>query len=330
MLPPDKADGLKMELVKSGLIPAFVAVVVAVVGVGLNQLVERHNKTTEAENTARVVERNLWEAEDALSRSYSDRRYRLYGLEVNIPLDDEKRLADKLHDSYAQVAAAAAVYRLEVARASEKHPFVQDDVVQLACAAETVARGRKALNEVTEVAGSTVQKDVRSSTRACRGETVRDVAQLFYDNYVDGNGTDACDHLFGKAVKTMKRKSPNCDEDVPRPEHPPELHPYARATFGSDKVDGGTEIVNVKLQTAAGRTVANLVMSDKDKDNYWHIDEVRHLKTVTLPRIKGKEKGTAQHGSSSLRRDSARGDGRRLPPVLGPATARSVAPTSPD
>ncbi|HKN42685.1 MAG TPA: hypothetical protein VJW23_02080, partial [Propionibacteriaceae bacterium] len=154
------------ELVKSGVIPVVVAVIVAVVGVALNQYIEHRNKTTEAENTARVVERNLWAAEDALNRSYSDRRYRLYSLEVNIPLDDEKLLADKLHDSYDQVAAAAAAYSLEVARASEKHLFVQDDLLQLGCAMETVARGRKALNGLTGISEDTVQRDVRSATRA--------------------------------------------------------------------------------------------------------------------------------------------------------------------
>ena len=144
------------------------------------------------------------------------------------------------------------------------------------------------MNGFTDAPERGVQRDLRESRRACRGETVRDYAQLFYDNFVDGNGTIACRNVYGAARQMMRAESPNCLEDVTRPEHPSGLHPYARAIFNGARVDGGSETVSVHLQAATGGSVGTLVMTDRDQDNVWHIERIRHLKAVSLPRVHPK------------------------------------------
>jgi hypothetical protein len=190
-----------------------------------------------------------------------------------------RRLADELGDDYEHVAAAASAYSLQFARADEEHVFVQDDNVQLACAMRTVARGRLALTELTEAPERAVMGDVRDGATACRTETVQAVAQQFYNYFIDGNGPLACQDVYGEARETMRRESPNCDEVVPRREHPPHLHPHAEAVVSP--VDSRT--ANVALQAASGRPVGSLVLTDEDGDNAWHIDEIRNLKRVPLP-----------------------------------------------
>jgi len=264
----------------------FVPVLVALVAAGATTLlslwVEERNRATEAENTARALDQNLRAADDALDRSIEDGRYRFYDLDVNIPLDDQKRLADELGPYYQYVADAASAYSLQFARAGEEHVFVQDDYVQLASARLKVALGRWALHGLTEAPEEALPV-LADYEDAYREETVELVAERFYDSFVDGDGAFACANAYAsdRAREMMQREKPNCDQEVERPEHSTKLHPHADAVFDDDEVEG--ETATVDLVNASERRVGTLEWTDEDGDNVWHLDEVRDLEAVPLP-----------------------------------------------
>jgi hypothetical protein len=264
----------------------FVPVLVALVAAGATTLlslwVEERHRVTEAENTARALDQNLRAADDALDRSIKDGRYRFYDLNVNIPLDDQKRLADELGPYYQYVADAASAYSLQFARAGEEHVFVQDDYVQLASARLKVALGRWALRGLTEAPEEALPV-LADYEDVYREETVELVAERFYDSFVDGDGAFACDNAYASdnAREMMQRERPNCDQEVERAEHSPKLHPHADAVFDDDEVEG--EIATVDLLNATEGRVGTLEWTDEDGDNVWHLDEVRDLEAVTLP-----------------------------------------------
>jgi hypothetical protein len=135
-------------------------------------------------------------------------------LNVNIPLDDQKRLADEVGPYYQYVADAASAYSLQFARAGEEHEFVQDDYVQLAFARLKVALGRWALRRLTEAPEEALPV-LADYEDAYREATVELVAERFYDSFVDGDGRFACDNAYAsdKAREMMKREKPDCDQE---------------------------------------------------------------------------------------------------------------------
>jgi hypothetical protein len=265
--------------------PVVTAVVTATLGVGLAAGIEACNRAreaeTEAENTARVLDQNLRAADEAMERSITDGRYRFYDLKLNMPLDDQKRLAEELGDDYDVVAEAISAYRLQFARAGEKHEFVQDDVVQLACNREKVALGRRALVDLAETPADDLP-ELGGYEKACRTEVVELVAERFYDSFVDGNGRSACDRALAseEAREMMRKESPSCDEVIPRPEHSPDLHPHANAVIVELREDLLSATVHL---LAAEDRVGVLKWTDGDGDNVWHLEEVQNLEAVKLP-----------------------------------------------
>jgi hypothetical protein len=173
--------GWRKELIAPLILAFATAVLAGAFSYLFNEWGKNAEKETQAEDTALVLERNLWSAQDALYRSFEDGRYRLYDLNVNFPLDDEKLLAEKLDERYRDVAAAAAAYNLEIARANETHKFVQADRSQIACAIKQVVKGRQAVivkYDFPEEEQDKVSRDLGSVGHLCKRESNKYEAEV--------------------------------------------------------------------------------------------------------------------------------------------------------
>ena len=142
---------------------------------------------------------------------------------------------------------------------------------------------------LTDASRAKVSEAIRGYAASCREETIQAVAESFYTNFIDGNGPLACRYVFGRARRQLMGESPNCDETVSRPAHSSDLHPHAQALVSAD-----SRMATVTLVTTDGRRVGSLRMSDADGDNAWHIDDVRHLEKVTVPRPTRKNRHPAR------------------------------------
>jgi flagellar basal body-associated protein FliL len=277
--PNTESDGF----VKTLLAPAVTAFLAAVLGVVSTVWLDSCNEADEAENAARVLEQNFEAAEDAFKRSLIDGRYRFYELEVNPPLDDQKRIADELEEKYEPVADAASAFSLQFARAREKHDFVQDDYVQVACAMVRVGRGRHALSELTGTPPETIMRTIRGYRRSGRSETIEILAERFYSNYISGNGELACAAFDPPAARQLRNNSPDCN-DTPR-----------RGKRRRKRLESAEATVDVRtgsatLTTDDGDVVARLRLTDVDGDNVWHVVEARDVQPRSIHRPEAKKR----------------------------------------